>query len=281
MQQSKLTLTIAAGALSAVCGSTQAEPPQWRDSALGDRFSMELSAFYVQTDTDLHLEDSKYPGTGLFLNLEDTLDLDDSKTIPLLFAHWRVSERNTLRYSYWDLDRSSNSTFDIDLGTIDGEPFGPSIKGGLDIETHQLTWNYSFVFEEDRDFYAGVGLSYMDVALSLKDVADYLDPAREDAQIPVPAFVIGYDWVFRPGWIWRNTASVMALALSLDRGEDAEGYSSSLSSTVEWQFSSHFSLSAGYDIYQLDAEYERERKRERWQLDYLYHGPRVGAVLRF
>lgn len=258
-----------------------AEDPAWRDTPLGDRFAIEVSAFYVQTDTDVHLEDSKYPGAGLFINLEDSLDLDDSKTIPLFYAQWRFTERNTLRYSYWDLERSSNQNFDIDLGTIGGEPFGPSIRGDFDVATHQLTYNYSFVFNAERDFYAGIGLSYMDIDLALVDEGGFLDPAKESVGAPLPAFVIGYDWAFRPDWVWRNTASVMALALAINDDDDMEGYSSSLSSTIEWRAARYFSVTAGYDFYQLDAEYDRSRKRERWKLDYFYHGPRLGLLLRF
>jgi hypothetical protein len=278
--QPLLVTLVATGAVLASFAA-QADSPAWRDTPLGDRFAIELAAFYVITDTEVFLEDSKYPGPGLFIDLEDSLDLDDGKTIPLVFAKWRFTERNTLRYVYWDLERSSNNNFDIDLGTIGGEPFGPSIRGDFDIATHQLSYTYSFVFNAERDFYAGVGLSYMDIDLALVDEGGFLDPVKESVGAPVPAFVIGYDWAFRPDWVWRNTASAMAMALAINDDDDMEGYASSLSSTVEWRATRYLSVTAGYDFYQLDAEYDRSRKRQRWKLDYFYHGPRLGLLLRF
>ena len=96
----------------------------------------------------------------------------------------------------------------------------------------------------------------MDIDLALVDEGGFLDPVKESVGAPVPAFVIGYDWAFRPDWVWRNTASAMAMALAINDDDDMEGYASSLSSTVEWRATRYLSVTAGYDFYQLDAEYE-------------------------
>jgi hypothetical protein len=100
--------------------SALADDTGWSNWATGDRFGVELSAYHVNTKTDLKVEAERYNGPGIWLNLEDVLGIEDAETTASMTAFWRITERNKLRYSYFDLDRDGLESIDIELGTIGG-----------------------------------------------------------------------------------------------------------------------------------------------------------------
>ena len=257
--------------------SSFAERAEWRDWPVGDRFGIELSGMNIRSETDLKVDAEGYNGIGLFVNFEDILDVEEDTWVPAVSAYWRISERNTLRYSWFDLDRDGKAPIDIELGTIGGEPFGPVIETTFDIESNQLTWNYSFIFEKTRDFYAGIGLAYYEIDLSLVDVEGWLDPLTENLGAPVPAFTLGYDWAFDPKWVWRNQFAFLALDLNIS-GDDYSGNVFSLGSTVEWRVLPNISLTAGWELYKLDVS--MSDGDYNWDLDFTYDAPRLGVILR-
>jgi hypothetical protein len=270
------TASVAVSFLLAPCAS--ADEADWHNWATGDRFGVELSAFQVSTTTDLKAEAQGYNGAGIWVNLEDFLGVDDSTTTESLAAFWRITERNKLRYSYFDLDRDGLESIDLQLGTIGGEGFGPSIETTFDVSAHSLAWTYSFMFDENHDFYAGFGLTFLEFDIALIDRNEWLDPLAEKVEAPVPGFVVGYDWVFSPNWIWRNNMGYLALDLNLG-GDDVSGTSINLSSSVEWRPINHVSFTAGYQFDILDIEFHDSDIGA--ELQYTQYGPKVGVLFRF
>lgn len=268
-------LAIAASLLASHATADRAE---WRDWPVGDRFGLEIAAFHVESDTNLKADIQGYEGIQLNINMEDVMDVDSSVWTPNVYAYWRMTERNTLRYSYFNLDRDGRNSIDLPLGTIGGIPFGPDIETTLDLESHMITWNYSFVFDETRDFYAGLGLALYSVDLSLVDKEGFLDPLKENLEAPVPAITVGYDWAFHPKWVWRNTANFLALNLDL-KGDEYEGNVVGISTSVEWRAFSHVSFTAGYDFQWINVNSADDDYR--YELDFTLNGPRLGAMMRF
>jgi hypothetical protein len=56
----------------------------------------------------------------------------------------------------------------------------------------------------------------------------FLESLEESVAAPIPALVVGYDWAFCPDWVWRNTASFLALSLALNDDDDMDHYASTL-----------------------------------------------------
>jgi hypothetical protein len=230
------------------------------------------------TTSDLMAEAQGFNGAGVWLNVEDFLGVDEGDTTVSLAAFWRITKRNMLRYSYFGLDREQLESIDIELGTIDGERFGPLIDTSFDITVNSLTWTYSFKFEENHDLYAGVGLSFLEFDIAVIDQNDWIDPITEKVEAPVPNFIVGYDWVFSPKWVWRNNLGFLALDLDLG-GDDLGGTSINLATSVEWRPVQYISFTAGYQFGMLDVEFRDSDIGTA--LNYTQHGPKIGVMLRY
>ena len=110
----RVSLVMSGFALSTAifCQTAMAEKPAWRDWATGDRFGIELGAYNANSNTDLRADIEGYNGIGLFINMEDVMDVEEDTWVPYLYAFWRFSERNKIRYAYFDLDRDGISNID-------------------------------------------------------------------------------------------------------------------------------------------------------------------------
>jgi hypothetical protein len=246
----------------------------WRNSPLGKRASLEISAHFVNTDAKVGIKDYDDLG-GINVNPEQLLGFDSSDTVPFVSAYWRIAERHTLRYHHTNWNQKNSETVTA-LGFEITE-----VKAELDNRQDIISYSYSILFDDSRDFYAGIGIAIVDVAFSLEDTEDLLTPVDAGGSAPIPSFLIGYDWAISDRWIWRNSANVLALSLSLDDDVDYSGTVFALATSIEWRVLSHLSLTAGYEYAYFDVE--AHDKGDPFKLTYedRYHGPRIGFSLQF
>ena len=245
----------------------------WRSWTLGERARLELSAYYVTVDSEIGLKD--YEFGSINVDPDNLLGFDDNDIVPLLEAYWRIAKRHTLSYRHlsWNQKSSQKVTalgFEI-----------TTLKAELDSQQDILSYSYSLLFDESRDFYAGLGISLVDIEASLRDTEEFLKPGGFGGSAPIPSFLIGYDWAISDRWIWRTSANVLALSLSLDDDVDYSGTVFAVRTGIEWRVLRNMSLTAGleYDYFDVEAD----EKGESYTLTYKdeYFGPRVGIALQF
>lgn len=245
----------------------------WRNWPLGTRAGVEVSAYFVEADSEIGIKD--YDLGSINIDPEALLGFDDSDTVPLVDAYWRMARRHTLRYHHmsWNQSNSEGVTalgFEI-----------TTVKAELDSRQDVLSYSYSFLFDETRDFYGGIGIANIDIEVSIRDTEELLRPIKSGGSAPIPSFLVGYDWAINDRWIWRNSANILALSLSLDDDVDYSGTVFGIVTKVEWRVLRHISLTASYEYNYFDVE--ADEKGDPFKLTYedRYHGPTIGVSLQF
>jgi hypothetical protein len=164
-------------------------------SPTNERVRLSLGFMHVSSTTDIRLDSSQgVPGTPI--NAESLFGLDSSDFEPKFQAMVRVGERHRLRFDYFSLDRTGNTTLtapvvfrDVVLQT--GDP----VNSNLSMRTLGINYEYSFVHRERFELAATLGINDTDISARARVATQtrHVDQ-QEDQAGPFPT--IGLDSTF-------------------------------------------------------------------------------------
>ncbi|HEX3912789.1 MAG TPA: hypothetical protein VHW71_04720 [Steroidobacteraceae bacterium] len=129
-----------------------------------ERVRLSLGVVRLSNQTDLQLDSSAgVPGTPL--SAEDLFGLDRSDYEAKIQAMVRVGERHRLRFDYFSLDRSAQTTVTDPLVFRDVtlQP-GDPLDSDLSIRTFGITYGYSFLHSDKYEVAATIGISDTDIS---------------------------------------------------------------------------------------------------------------------
>ncbi len=142
--------------------------PEWRSWPMGERVEINVGFFFANLETTVRL-DGTGGALGTSISFEQDLGLDDTKTRPMANAYWRFAKKHRLDASYFNLDRSgdSSTTVNIRFGDRTFQANLP-LQAFLDIEVFNLGYSYSILFDEKKELAIGLALSFQDLAVGLQ-----------------------------------------------------------------------------------------------------------------
>jgi hypothetical protein len=133
-------------------------------SPTNERVRLSLGFMHVASTTDIRLDSSQgLPGTSI--NAEDVFGLDKTDFEPKFQAMVRVGERHRLRFDYFTLDRTGETTLtapvvfrNVVLQT--GDP----VNSNLSMRTLGITYEYSFLHREKFELAATLSINDTDIS---------------------------------------------------------------------------------------------------------------------
>jgi hypothetical protein len=134
-------------------------------SPTNERVRLSLGVTRLSSTTDMRL-DSSAGIAGTPINAESDLGLDSSNTEPKFQAMVRVGERHRLRFDYFTLDRSGQTTLTgapIIFRDVVLQP-GDPVDTNLSLRTLGITYEYSFLHRERFEVAAVIGISDTDIS---------------------------------------------------------------------------------------------------------------------
>ena len=180
-----------------------------------ERVRLSLGAARLSNRTDLQVNSSAgVPGTPL--RAEDQFGLDKSDTEAKIQAMVRVGERHRLRFDYFSLDRTGQTTVtqpivfrDVVLQT--GDP----LKSDLSIRTFGITYAYSFLHRDRYEVAATLGIN--DTAISAR--ARVQTQARhvnqtEDKAGPIPTLGLDATYVLSKRFYFDGRAQYLKVNIN-------------------------------------------------------------------
>jgi len=247
--------------------------PEWRSWPMGQRLGVNVGSFFANLETTIRL-DSTLGDLGTGINFEQDLGLDDTKTRLMADGYWRFFKRHTLTASYFDLDRSgdSSSTINIRFGDNIFQANLP-LQAFLDIEVFNLGYQYSILFDEKKELAFGLALSFQDIATGLQGtVAGQPLGVRETESVlaPLPTFTGKFAYAITPKWIIDVRLGYFTIELG-DAGDSLEGDIIAGNLGVRWQLLKHFNLGLLYQWFEVDVKTDSESRR--LDIQYTYDGP--------
>jgi hypothetical protein len=133
-------------------------------SPTNERVRLSLGFMHVSSTTDIRLDSSQgLPGTSI--DAEDAFGLDKADFEPKFQAMVRVGERHRLRFDYFTLDRTGQTTLTApivfrDVALQAGDP----VNSNLSMRTLGITYEYSFLHREKFELAATIGINDTDIS---------------------------------------------------------------------------------------------------------------------
>ena len=178
--------------------------------ALTSRFSFELGGFYSRSSTQASLGPSG-GGTGVVIDFENTLGLDERNLSAVGGFLWRMSERWRLEVDYFSLNRDAARTAtesftwgDITVNVND------TVYTSYDFSDIRVSVGYSFFKRRDKELGIGFGLHMAGIDASVRTASGSAESSDVTAPLPVlnlyGAFALTNEWAvrFRLDWLSLN-----------------------------------------------------------------------------
>jgi hypothetical protein len=161
-----------------------------------ERVRLSLGVVRLSNDTNLQL-DSSTGVAGTPVNAEDAFGLDRSDYEAKIQAMVRVGERHRLRFDYFSLDRSDNTTVTDpivfrDVTLLPGDP----LNSNLSIRTLDISYGYSFLHSDRYEVAATIGVADTDISARarVQTATRHVDQTEDQAG-PVPTLGLDATYV--------------------------------------------------------------------------------------
>lgn len=258
--------------------ATEEKPtPEWRTWPLGERFAIGVGAFRPNIKTEVRVVSTGDINPGAGISFERDLGMKDSTTRPLASANWRFSKRHSMYFKYFDLDRSGDtiSTVNIKFGD-EIIPVGLPVESYFDIETIEISYAYSILFDRKKDLTIGLGISFQDIQTGIRS-NDAGTIIKEDLEVlaPLPTLNARFQYAFTDKWSGVVSLGWLAVEAELGDKENLDGSIWNSSVGIRYKAFDHVALSLIYSVFSVDVDYA---KRDlAGYIDYEYYGPVLGA----
>ncbi|MGA9032275.1 MAG: hypothetical protein WB402_07160 [Sulfuricaulis sp.] len=181
-------LTVLGGLHVGVAAAADATPPGEpipNHPALRDPFTFVLGAYSPKTTTTALLTPSG-GGSGVGVNFEDTLGLDDRNLVGFAGFRWRFTERWRMEAEYFSLSRDATRTLAADV-TWGDQTFtkGATVDSTYDFSDFRLSAGYSFFKTRDKELGLGFGAHVAKMKADVNAGAQGAEGADVLAPLPV------------------------------------------------------------------------------------------------
>jgi len=283
-----LSKAVSAGLLFLAAAVAAADSPDDGAPFLDDRYSFWLGAFFPNVDSRFRLDSSAgVPGDEI--DFEDTLGLEDGKTVGFGGFRWRISPRNLVEFELVQLNRSGQIggiSKPLDIGDYEIR-VGGQIETEFDVTIGRLTYGYTFINTDKSEVALKAGLHLTEVhTLFRLSGAVYKDgipvgtPSSiveegEDVAAPLPHLGLSYGYAFTPKLGFRAQGLAFALKIS-----GYEGSLLDLGLDVQYRPWSKFGVGAGLRYFNITVDDNRDAdSRSRFVFEYF--GPVIYGVFSF
>jgi len=148
-----------------------------------DRVRLSLGVVRYSNKTDIQINSSA-DVAGTPINAEDQFGLDKSDYEAKIQAMVRVGERHRLRFDYFSLDRSGQTTVTqpIVFRDVVLQPVDP-LNSDLSIRTFGITYGYSFLHSDRYEVAATIGINDTDISARarVQTQARHVDQTEDQA----------------------------------------------------------------------------------------------------
>jgi hypothetical protein len=215
-----------------------------------EKYSFSLGYLVSSMDTSIRMGG----GTGLDIDLEDTLNLESSMSVVRLEGLRRFN-KHRIDLSWVALKREATRTVGEDFTIKNNEGEEVTISAGsvvdsyLNLDLYKLTYSYSFIQDERLDLagIAGFYVAPISVGISAQGLVD--KKGTQSFTAPLPLIGLRMDFAVTPRWFIRYQAQCFYLAYKNFNGSI---YSST--AAVEYKPWENAGFGLGYDIFRMKLE---------------------------
>lgn len=251
--------------------------------SFNDRYRIYVGGFFPSLSSKIAINgDTETPPP---IKVEDVLGIDDDNAVAWAGFQWHISQRNSLEFEYFQLNRSGfiNLIPDpVEIGDLIIE--SGSIDTAFDITISRVTYGFSLVRNERMDVQIQGGLHIADMSIALQLSGAVCDVAMgemspcptgqtpplqsEDVTAPLPHFGVSFAYSFTPKIAAR--IQLIGFALELD---SIDGSLVEIDADISWQPWQNFGMGVGLRYFNADVESKGSELNGKFDLE--YYGPVV------
>jgi len=282
-------LAIPALLLCILCCEPVQAAPNAANPILHDRFAIYLGGFFPEVDSRIRINGETI-GSGPGLDFEDTLGLEEGKSVLWGGVRWRISPRNNLEFEFSNLDREGyvvGITEPIRIGE-NVVQLGADLSTTFDVTIGRLTYGYGLFKSEKWELQLKAGVHIADLAASFQAngevcVEGRVPPCRtysserfesEDVTWPLPHLGFAFHYAISPSWTAR--AQMLGFAIELD---SLDGSLLEVDADIIWNPWDHFGVGAGFRYFTANVESKGSRLNGEFKFE--YYGPSLYVITTF
>lgn len=254
---------------------------EWRNWPLGDKFVVSVGAFVANLDTRARV-DATNGLIGTQIDLEKNFGMSDLEPLPTIQAKWRFARRHQLSLGYFQLRRSGSEITEttIRVGDITFVADLP-VSSFFDVDTLNLSYQYSLLFDPKKELAIGFGLSLQDMRLGIEgNPSGTLISDTSSVTAPLPTFSLTGAYAFTDKWAMRAAVGVFAVALDFEYDDEGlEGNITDAGLYLTHQTFENVRFGLGYSMFDLDVSWAKKGKFTN--ISYNYHGPHIAIAATF
>ena len=245
-------------------------------SPTDERVRLSLGVMHLASTTNLRLDSSQgVPGTPI--NAENDLGLDRSDFEPKFQAMVRVDERHRLRFDYFTLDRTGQTTIagppivfrDVVL------PTGDPVRTDLSLRTLGISYEYSFLHREKFEVAATVGINDTDISSRARIATQTLHVDQRAAQAgPFPTLGLDATYVVSQRFYFDGRAQYFKVAI--DHLDGSLGF---YELDALYRFRPNVSFALGYTA--VKATLDSRKPSNSGYVDFGSKGPEIFVRVAF
>lgn len=273
MRFSVMLPRISALAILGLASTTPAWTAEEDRGLLDDRFVVSLGTFFMNTKTTLQINGSSAT-TESEVDLEEDLGLNAGDRFRV-DANWLISGRHHLRALYFNYGNSNERTLDRSLTIGDTTyPVSVTVEAGMDTTIFELAYEYAFVKKENWELLGTFGAHLVKFDFSITGNGTVngqpVQGRTESSDVTAPLPVIGLRYIWRFADNFYLEAQGQYFGLKID---NVDGSLTDLRAGVNWMFSKHFGIGAGWN--QFVTNVDVDRNHFHGSLDWTYSGAQV------
>jgi hypothetical protein len=240
--------------LLAASAVAQADSPA--EELLKDRFTVDLGTYVVASNLNGSLSGTANT-SDQNINFDKQFGTNADQTRWRVDLLWRITQRQHLRFMYFDNDIRRTRTIDQDLPWGDYTfVAGGEVTAEQKFRVYELAYEYAFLRGDNYEIVVSGGIHYDDLTLKLSgDASLTVDTptgpvmqattfTTKQSSVPAPLPLLGLrgDWAVSDHVYLDASAQVFKLS-----NDGIDGNWSDLRAGATWMFNHHIGIGVGYD----------------------------------
>jgi hypothetical protein len=248
---------------------------------VGRTLSIGVGVGFEHFDTNLKFTE-KSTGRTVFVDMEGTLGMPETDTVPILYGYWRINGNHGMGFSYYQIKRETTLlAIDENLGdlTVTGD-----VKMSDVSRFYYLTYNYT-AYHDDRSYvFWSFGLNTIDLRyrLGATGMIDFNgipiasgEYSQEINQIaPLPMIGIDAWFALTPKWAFGTK-----LAVSGGSYKEITAKILEIKIRAKYAFNKNVGLSFGFNSFTSDIEIDDPDVFT--DINYGFSGLKIGVDVGF
>ncbi len=193
-------------------------------------------------------------------------------------AEWYITPNHKLEASWFNIRQSSSHVLSANINWGDQVfPVSATINSHFNTQVYKINYGWVFSHSDTNEWAALIGVHLDQFAAGLA-VAGGGPGVSQNSSVTAPLPLLGLEWRHRYSEKWSSKVSLQYFGISLE-DDKYSGHLTDFLAVMDYRLTEHWSLSAGYNRFDLTAKMKTDNLHLKMEYD--YNGLILAATAHF